>query len=339
MKRHLRAVVGIALSALLLWWVLRDVSLAQLLHTLGQANPWGLALATVLGTVIFPLRAARWRVILDPVFPKLPFGPLWRATAIGMMVNNIVPARAGEVARAYALTRETPVTFSTSIASLAVDRVFDAIVLLLLAFASVLDPHFPRHVTIGGQSVTSWAIGGSVLVLALVALLYALVFFPAQLIRLFELFARKLSPRIEERGRAALLTFSQGLSVLRSPAHFSAVFAWTLLHWLVNALGWWIAMTAVGIHVPFAAALMLQSLVALGVAVPAAPGFFGVFEGVSKLGLGLYGVPAALATTWAIGFHILTFIPITVIGAIYATRLGLNLKDLQAQQAEQPTPA
>ncbi len=331
MKKHFRAILGVALSVALLWWTLHGVSLSRVVHELGRANPWLFAVATVLATLTFPLRARRWRTILDPIFPKLPFDPLWRATAIGMMVNNVVPARAGEVARAYVLTRETKVPFATSIASLAVDRVFDAIVLLILAFASLLDPRFPRGVRLGGQSVESWAIGGTVLVAILVALLYTLVFFPAQLIRAFEIFARKLSPKIEARGRAALETFAQGLSVLRSPGHFFAVFLWTVLHWLCNALSWWVSMKAVGIDVPFSATLLLQALVAMGVAVPAAPGYFGVFEAVGKLGLAIYAVPATLATSWALGFHILSFIPITLIGVYYSTRLGFKLKDLQTQ--------
>src|SRR5665213_510832 len=254
-----------------------------------------------------------------------------RATAIGMMVNNVVPARAGEVARAYVLTRETPVPFSTSIASIAVDRVFDAIVVLLLAFLSVLDPRFPSNVRIAGESIVSWAIAGASLIGVAVVVFYALVFFPAPLIRLFELFARRLSPRLEERGRAALITFSEGLSVLRSPRHFAAVMGWTIAHWLMNALGWWIAMLAVGIHAPFSAALLLQAMVALGVAVPAAPGYFGIFEKVAVLGLAIYSVSASLATSWALGFHILSFLPITIFGAVYAARLNLNLKDLQSQ--------
>lgn len=332
MRKHLRALIGIAISVVLLWWVLREVSIATVLHELGQSNPWLFALAVICATLVFPLRARRWRTILDPIFPKLPFGPLWRATAIGMMVNNVVPARAGEVARAYVLTRETSVPFSTSIASLAVDRIFDAIVLLLLAFLAVLDPRFPAGVQIGGESIARWAIAGVTLVVVGIVVLYSLVFFPAQLIRLFELLARRLSPRIEERGKAALVTFSQGLSVLRSPIHFAAVMWWTILHWLTNALGWWLAMFAVGIHVPFSATLLLQAMVALGIAVPAAPGYFGVFEKVAIIGLAIYGVDQSLATSWALGFHILSFIPITVFGAIYAARLKLNLKDLQAQQ-------
>jgi hypothetical protein len=332
LRKHFRALLGIAISAVLLWWVLREVSLATVLHELSQANPWLFAIATVCATLIFPLRARRWRTILDPIYPKLPFGPLWRATAIGMMVNNVVPARAGEVARAYVLTRETPVPFSTSIASIAVDRVFDAIVVLLLAFLSVLDPRFPANVRIAGESIVSWAIAGASLIGVAVVVFYALVFFPAPLIRIFELFARRLSPKIEERGRAALVTFSEGLSVLRSPKHFAAVMGWTIAHWLMNAIGWWIAMLAVGIDAPFSSALLLQAMVALGVAVPAAPGYFGVFEKVAVLGLAIYSVSPSLATSWALGFHVLSFLPITIFGAIYAARLNLNLKDLQSQQ-------
>jgi uncharacterized protein (TIRG00374 family) len=332
LKKHFRALLGIAISAALLWWVLREVSLATVVHELSRANPWLFAVSTVCATLIFPLRARRWRTILDPIYPKLPFGPLWRATAIGMMLNNVLPARAGEPARAYVLSRETPVPFSTAIASIAVDRVFDAIVVLLLAFLSVLDPRFPAGVRIAGQSIISWAVAGAALIACAVVVFYALVFFPAPLIRIFELFARRLSPRLEERGRAALVKFSEGLSVLRSPRHFAAVMGWTIAHWLMNALGWWIAMIAVGIHAPFSAALLLQAMVALGVAVPAAPGYFGVFEKVAVLGLAIYSVDQSLATSWALGFHILSFIPITVFGAVYAARLNLNLRELQAQQ-------
>ena len=179
------------------------------------------------------------------------------------MVNNVVPARAGEIARAYALTRESPVPFATSLASLAVDRLFDAIVLLLLAATALLDPAFSSGGTLAGRSLTSFALGAGTLVFVLLAGLYALVFFPTQLLRLFELFARKVSPAVEERGRRVLQTFVEGLSVLRSPARFAAVFGWTLAHWLLNALGFWLAFKAVGIAAPFSAALFLQAFIAL----------------------------------------------------------------------------
>ncbi|HEY9516785.1 MAG TPA: lysylphosphatidylglycerol synthase transmembrane domain-containing protein [Gemmatimonadaceae bacterium] len=330
MKNSVRNTLGIALSVGLLAWTLHNVDVGLVVEHLRQSNPWLFAAAVLMGTLIFPLRARRWRTILDPIAHHLPFGVLWRATAIGMMVNNVAPARAGEVARAYALTRETPrVGFSASFASLAVDRVFDALVILLLMVVAMFDPAFPRHRLIAGQPVGSWLASGTVFLAAAVVVLYLIVFFPQRMIRIYEAFARRVAPRFEEKGREILLAFASGLGVLRSPGRFAAVFAWTLAHWLLNALAYWVAFRAVGIGAPFSAALLLQGLVAIGVAVPSAPGFFGVFEYIGQQGLGIYGVDPARATSWAIGFHILTFIPITVIGIYYFGRLGLHFRDLQ----------
>ena len=331
MKSSWRALIGFALSAALLWWVLRDVSPATVWAELSRSDPWLFFWCTVAATLIFPIRAVRWKVILEPVAPDIPFGPLWRATAIGMMINNVLPARAGEVARAFALTREVPrVPFSTSVASLVVDRLFDAIVLIALGMVALLDPAFPSNATIAGQPLADWARGGIAFTAGLLALVYLLVFFPRALIATFEILSRKLSPKIEERGRVALQRFSDGLSVMRSPRRFGLVLAWTVVHWLIAGLGTWFGFLAVGIDLPFSAALFVQTVTAFGVALPSAPGFFGVFEAISVITLAVYGVSAALATSWAIGFHILTFIPITLIGAYYFVHLGMHFRDLRS---------
>jgi uncharacterized protein (TIRG00374 family) len=246
-----------------------------------------------------------------------------------MMVNNLVPARAGELARAYALTKETTISLPTSIASLAVDRLFDMLVLLLLGAAAFLDPAFPSGAKIAGQSMGSIAQGSIAFVVLLVAALYSLAFFPSQLVRAFELFARRVSPTLETRGKAMLIKFSEGLSVLRSPRRFLAVLWWTILHWVVNGFAIWLGFKAVGLDLPFSAALFLQTLVAVGVALPSAPGFFGVFEKLANVGLAVYGVGPDRATSWAIGYHILSFIPITVIGVYYFVRLGLHFKEIE----------
>ena len=339
MKIGWRGAIGFALSALLLAWTLRDVQFADVWHELSTASVPLLLLSAVTATAIFPLRARRWRTILDPVEAGVPFVKLWRATAIGMMVNNVVPARAGEIARAYALTRETPrVPFSAAFASLAVDRLFDAVVVLGLMTLAMLDPRFPQN-SDAGRMVANWAGTGTIFLAVLLGLLYLLVFFPARIIGLYELLARRVAPRFEARGRELLFAFAAGLGVLRSPRRFLAVLAWTTLHWLVNALAFWIGFRAVGISAPFGAALFLQGLIAIGVAIPSSPGFFGVFEALARTGLTVYGVDKTLATSWAIGFHLLSFIPITLFGAFYFTRLGLHLGDLAKATNEEEASA
>jgi len=331
LKLNWKSALGIVLSVALLAWTLRGVSLAAVWAELARSNLLLFLASAVASTLIFPLRAIRWRIILEPVAPGLRIGPLWRSIAIGGMVNNLIPARAGEIARAYALTRETQVPFASALASLAVDRLFDMVVLLGLGLAAMLDPAFPSEARVAGQTVGHLAQGSLVLMVLLVAGLYMLAIFPSQLVRAFEIFARKVSPKVEERGKSALVRFSAGLSVLKSPGHFAAVFAWTIAHWLMNALAFWLGFLAVGIHLGFPAAVFLQLLIAIGVALPSAPGFFGVFEKLATVGLAIYGVSATAATSWAIGFHILSFIPITVIGIYYFSRLGLSFRELRAE--------
>jgi glycosyltransferase 2 family protein len=332
MRLNWKSALGIVLSVALLVWTLRGESPAEIWSEISRANLWLLALSAIVATMVFPLRAVRWRIILGPVAPNLPIGPLWRSIAVGMMVNNVSPARLGEVARAYALTRETDrVSLTSSVASLAVDRVFDALILMLLLVSAMLAPEFPKGMTVGGQPVQRGAIlfaAGSV---GMFFVLYMIVAFPAFLVRLYAAVVGRVAPRFVTRGSAIIRDFSEGLGVLRSPGRFIAVFLWALAHWIVNALAFWIGFKAVGIDVPFSAANFLQGIIAIGVALPSSPGFFGVFESFAKVGLQVYSVPSHQAVSWAIGFHILSFIPITVIGLYYFARLGLHFSDFKAQ--------
>ena len=142
MKFPWRTAVGLALTVGLLWWAFRGTHWSDVRANLANANALAVIVAVVVGTLMFPLRALRWRPILDPVAPRLPFGPLWRATCIGMMANNVLPARIGELVRAWVLSRETTVTYPAAFASLVVDRVFDAVVVLLTLVAAMNAPDF-----------------------------------------------------------------------------------------------------------------------------------------------------------------------------------------------------
>lgn len=334
MKLDWRAALGIVLSAVLLTWVLSRIPLDQVWAVLRSSDLLLFAAASFFATICVPIRAIRWRSILDPVAARLPYGSLWRATAIGMMVNNVIPARVGEVARAYALTREeSRVPFSGALASLAVDRLFDAFVVLVLTVIPMFAPSFPQGATIGSVSVMRIAIIGTILLAGLGLVLYGIVYFPSRLIGMYEALAKKIAPKLVEPGRNALAHFAAGLSVLRSPTRFAVVLFWAVIHWLCNGFAFYLGFLAVGIHVTFGAALFLQGVIAIGVAAPAAPGFVGVFEFFGVLGLRLFGVSGAQATAWAVGYHVLSFIPITLIGMWYAARMGLHLKDVKAAEA------
>lgn len=327
MKASLRSAIGIALSAILLWWTLRDVSLATVWKELSQSSVPLFMASALCATLIFPLRARRWRTILDPVAPGQPLGALWRSTAIGMMVNNVVPARAGEIARAYALTKETPVPFATAIASLAVDRLFDMLVLLLLGVVAFVDPAFPRDATIAGQSLGNLVQGAVVFVILLVAALYGLAFSGRARARVRDVLPAGGSPhRGGGQGRAAAIQrraeCAQGSPALCRRARLdNRALAAQRFRFLARISRRRTRAAVLGSALPSDADRGRCSA-----AIRAR--LFGFFEKLATVGLGIYGVGATQATSWAIGFHILSFIPITVIGLWYFTRLGLRFKEI-----------
>ncbi|MCU0625835.1 MAG: flippase-like domain-containing protein [Gemmatimonadaceae bacterium] len=333
-KRRWQALLGAALTIALLGWTLRDVQPAELLAQLRAADPLLLLLGTVVCFGIFPLRAIRWQVLLEPIAPGLPFMTAFRATNIGMMTNNVLPARAGEFARAFALARTEPrVSFASAFASIALDRVFDALVVFGLMSWAMLDPAFPRGAQVAGRDVSSLLGSVGLLVIAVafvVALLLALR--PA----VFEAIATRVvgtvAPSLAARVGALVHHAADGFAALRSPWRFVRVLFWTVAHWLVNATSYYLIFRAVGMTVPFSAALFLQGLVSIGVAIPSSPGFFGPFEAFAKEGLRLYAVATPVAVTWAVAYHLLNFLPITIVGAVQFARLGLSLRDVRGTE-------
>ncbi|HEU4722614.1 MAG TPA: lysylphosphatidylglycerol synthase transmembrane domain-containing protein [Gemmatimonadaceae bacterium] len=340
MKIGWRGVLGILLSAGFLYFAFRGIELDEVMTHMRTTNVWLMVLAAALATGTFPLRAIRWRPILDPVVPDIPYGKLWRATAIGMMINNVVPARVGEIARAFALTRSTPaLPFPAALASLVVDRLLDAVVLFGLMFAAMLAPAFPQGAEISGRPVSSYAIYGLGFTVVVIAALYAFILFPARVLAIWDALSRRMSPKIAAKGRDALISLSRGLSVLRAPRRFAVVLWWTLAHWLLNAFAFWVGFRAAGMDLPFSAALFLQGIIAVGVAVPQAPGFFGVFEHFARIGLvGIYGVPADAAVSWAIAYHLMSYVPITLIGAWYFLRAGISMGEISGAQRSATGP-
>src|SRR2546427_291060 len=236
-------IVGLAVTLGLLAWALHGVDAGELVGHVRRADPLLLLVAVALATLTFPLRAVRWRLILRDVGgARFPLGPLWHATAIGFMANNLLPARAGEFARAYVAQQRLPVRFSTALASIGVERVFDGLLLVGLMMLAIASPAFPRHAQIGTTSVSGLATGA-------------------------------------------------------------------------------------------AAAFRLQGVVAWGVALPASPGFVGVFEAATRVTLAIYGIDATRAVSYAVAYHVATFLPITLMGLYSLSRLRLHLAELRAAAA------
>ena len=331
--------VGLIVTAAFLAWALHDVQWADVTAVARRANFWLVAVAGGVATLTFPVRTLRWRWLLRDVHEHpFPLGPLWEATAIGFMANNLLPARAGEFARAWVASRRLPVRFSTALASIGVERVFDGLMMLALMAVAIAAPSFPSQALVGGVSLSriatiAAAVFGAILLLALVVANR-----PAPWLAALDWIARALLPhRWAARVHSAAEGLVLGLGVLKSPVRFVAVLGWSLVLWLVNAAAFAICFRAFGLPVPAEGSLLLQGLIGFGVAIPSAPGYWGVFEGATKVTLQFYGIGAGAALAYAVVFHLAGFIPITLLGLQSLSRANLRLGDLRSSAKEPAT--
>jgi hypothetical protein len=310
---------GLAVSVALLVWALRDVRLEEVLRQIASARPGPLAAAVVIATLTFPLRLIRWRLLLrDERGEPYPTAPLWHAIALGFMANNVLPLRAGELVRSYTAARLAGARFTTVISSVAVERIFDGLTVIALLSLALLSPGLPGSITVAGTSVAQLARAGGVI--GMVALLGAILVVAAPLAA--ERMVRRLLPhaRLADRIVHLIEGIRQGLTVLRSPSRLVRVVFWSLVVWLVNALAFYVGFAAFDIPVGYTGALLLQGLLILGISIPSTPGFFGPFEAVIVAVLAIYGISSSLAFSYALAFHITTFVPITLLGLWSAVR-------------------
>jgi glycosyltransferase 2 family protein len=344
----MKAVVGIAATVFFLWLALHEVKWPEVAAHLRGANWWLLGAAVVVSTLGMHIRALRWKPLLEPVAPGIAFRPRMAGVCIGFGANNVFPARLGEFARAWVLAREARIPLTAAFASLVVERALDGIVLLIFLVGSMALPGFPELAA--GTERLQRAIDVMVIIVSvMLAASLVMVFFPSWTVRIAERVANVVLPRAFRRPVVdALHAFLMGLHVLRSPRLLAISIAWAVFQWAFLAASFLLAFHAFGITEPgYLGGVFLQSAIAMAVAIPAAPGFFGVYEAASVWGLGLWGVDASRAASFAIGFHITGWLAVTGLGAWYAARLNIRLKDLQrseervetAVEAEDAAPA
>ena len=328
MKSSLKAVVGIAATVFFLWLALRNVEWAEVATHVREANWLLLGAAVLVSTLGMHIRALRWKPLLEPVAPGIPFRPRIAGVFIGFGANNVFPARLGEFARTWVLAREARIPLTAAFASLVLERALDGMVMIVLLLVTMSMPAFPA-IASGGDTVQTGVRVVTAITAVMLLVLLLMAFFPRRMTAVAERVAVILPEAFRRPVVDALHAFIGGLHVLRNPRLLAVSVAWAVFQWLFLAVSFLLAFRAFGIDEPgFLGALFLQSVIAVAVSLPAGPGFFGPFEAASVWGLGLWGVDASRAASFAIGFHLGGWLTVTLGGMYYAARLNLRWRDL-----------
>jgi glycosyltransferase 2 family protein len=331
MKKSWRIWLGVVITVVFLGIAFRGQDFGAIRQALRDFNYIYLipALALLFSGVWF--RAVRWRILLKPVV-EISSRDVFPIVIIGFMANNILPLRAGELARTYALSSKTGAKKSATLATIAIERLFDGITMLgfILVSATVISlTSNLRHLAIIAFII--FACGILFLVLLTLSGNWR--------DRILQIVLGPLPEAMADRIERMAESFLVGLGVLRRRRDLALVAAYSVIAWSFEASTYW--MIARGFGDPLAAALTpAAALLTTGVAnlatlIPSSPGYVGPFEtGVKWVVEGALGVNGSLALSYAILVHATLFFPVTVLGLFVLWRERISLGQLREAEEE-----
>ena len=137
LKQILQYSLSLAVAIGILWYVLRDVALEEMLEKAAGLNYGWVGVSLAFALIGYLLRAWRWNLLLDPLGYRPPLSSTFIALMIGYLANLVLP-RLGEVARCGVLKRDEEVPLSASLGTVLAERVIDLLFLLLIVIGTLL---------------------------------------------------------------------------------------------------------------------------------------------------------------------------------------------------------
>jgi len=247
---------------------------------------------------MYVVRLSRWYWLLVAV-QRVPLGTVLRVGAVGLLAIALLPFRMGEIVRPLLIRRPPKLTFWAASGTVGGERILDALcvsVLLLLGlhFAVPLDK-LPAH--LGTLPIHVEIVPRMAFVCALVFATGCLVmgvfyFFRAFARRVTEMVVGLISLRFAHWVATKIEQMAEGLGFLSNPRHAVPYLVATVVYWLLNATSFYVLARGCGLGIiGFWGATATMGVVALGILVPATPGFFGAFQFAIYAGLAMYLAP------------------------------------------------
>lgn len=322
MKKIFGLVLSLLISILFLYLAFKKVNTKEIGESLLNANLLYFAFAILITFFAFFLRSIRWKILLNPL-KKLSLSMVFKATMIGFMCNYILPARAGEVVRAYLIGTRGNISKSAAFATIIVERVLD--VFMLSFFTAIIVIFFP---------VPDWfKRTGTTIVILNIVIFILLFIMPKKKSVFLKIIEKPLTifgEKIKEKVKVLLSAFIEGLNILENRSNFFMAMVLSLGIWISTGFLFYVLFFSFPIRLPVYAAFLDMIILAFGIMIPSTSGFVGTFQFFVKEGLVIFKVDPNMALSYSILLYISQFGLVVGVGLICLWLWGLNFKNLKA---------
>ncbi|MDI6742156.1 MAG: lysylphosphatidylglycerol synthase transmembrane domain-containing protein [Smithella sp.] len=311
------------ISIVLVYLSVRDINLQDVFLAMASIHWLYVALFFIIIIFMQWLRSYRWGVILQPM-EKIDQVSLFSVTSVGFMAIAAIPARIGELARPYLISRRSSIKMSSALGTVLVERVLDAFSVLLIAIAVLFFTDLPSFIIKSG------------IIFFLIALL--MLFFIVFLIlrrekalRLINIILSHLPGKFANKVDELIHHFIDGLKIIVNINSLLYLFFLSMFIWLVDVAAIYTLFLAFGFDLPLMASFVLMIFLIVGIAIPTAPGYIGTWHLACVLALNLFGLPKAEALSFAIVYHFLSMIIVVVLGFAFLPFNKFSISEMKKQ--------
>lgn len=316
-RSRLAALAGLAIGAGFLYLALSRLDLAGVALALREAKLWPwlpLALASYLAGHFVRGRRLRGLVSREASLTSLA---ATNVVVVGYAVNNLLPARLGELARAWMLTERSGLSFVQSLTVTVLERVLDGLVLVLLLAVTLLFAGGTHPAGTLALAAALFGIAGALVLLA--------VFAPGALLTIASRMSQRLGSRWHDAALRNASAVVNGVAYLRSPGGALMATALGVIVWLFEAGMFLCLLPAFGIPARPWTALLAMTTTNLGILLPSTPGYIGPFHWFCMQAVASTGVAPDIAFGYAVLVHLTFYVPITLWGLGVLLAHGLSI--------------
>jgi len=315
--RSVRFWLGLLVSVIFVALLFRAADPAKVAAALRGANYWWFLPALPIYLVSLWVRALRYRFLVRDL-DDLSAWQLFPVLCIAFMANNLVPARAGELLRAYVMGEKFGVSKVAALGTVLVERLCDGLTLLLFLLVTVLLLGANGYVR--DLAIVSFAI----FVLAL-AVLGAILRWPGRSEATLHRLTAVLPQRLRPLARALVTSLLQGMVALRHRETVIAALFTSPIAWAMEATVFMLVGRSFGLRLNFGWFVMALAAGNLALTVPSSQGGIGPFEFFAKTVLVFAGAAQGAAAAFSLAVHALVIVPVTVLGLIFLSTYNVSL--------------
>ena len=294
--KNLKFILRWGISIICLVYAFYGVPLKDLLSAVKNLPLLPMLLTVAAGFMAYAILGLRLKFMNEP---SLKFKSAFYASLVGLALNNVLPAKAGEIAKAVWIKNENNLSFDAALGLVFMERFFDVNILALLSL------WFMFKIGMSGAAnilIICLILGWLILIIFRnkpeYLNIYNKLHLPLKLADFLTRFTKSLIAQLYIR-RLIWMIFS------------------TLLLWSFYYLQMAIALDlAAKLNLGFAGTLGVFALSSLGMLLPSSPGAIGVYEAVAVTALTAYNVPRDQALAITLFVHMAQFIPVTVVGGL-----------------------